>query len=123
MAENPYEAPRCEFGHSQPWGLPEPGLASFVLALVASAVLTFAASHVRVDKTNRQPVVLWTGPAAAFIFHVAVGGWLLTFVAGLLASRALDRRGRQYIYGTLGLFLAIANVFGSCFFFGVIYED
>ena len=54
---------------------------------------------------------------------MAVIGWLMTFAAGLLATRALDRRGRQSIYGVLGLFLVVANVFGSCLFGGFVYED
>lgn len=108
---------------STPWRRPGPGVASARFAAIATSVLVFAASHVRVDRTRRQPLVSWVGPAAAWVEYLAMLGWLLTLVALFLSSRAMEQKGRQYVYGELGLILGIINVPGSCLFYGAVYED
>jgi hypothetical protein len=123
MKENPYEPPRSDPMPSPFWTPPGPGSASIAAAAFATVLLVFAASHARVDRTHRRPVVSWTGPAAAWVDHLAVVAWLLSLVAGFLACRAMGERGRQSLYGVLGLALVVANVLGSCLFGGFLYED
>jgi hypothetical protein len=102
------------------WG---PGVASVALALAGSALLVFAATHVRSDRTSRRPVVTYVGPAADWIIHLATVGWLFSIFALIAALLAIKRKDRVDALSSIGMFLTILNVFGSCMFWAIMTED
>jgi hypothetical protein len=100
-----------------------PGVASVALALAGSALLVFAATHVRSDRTNRRPVVTYVGPAADWVIHLAIAGWLFSLFALIAAGLSIERKGRLDALTSVGMFLAILNVFGSCLSWAILTED
>jgi hypothetical protein len=102
------------------WG---PGVASVALALAGSALLAFAATHVRSDRTHRRPVVTYVGPAADWVIHLAVAGWLLSLFALIAALVSIQRKDRLDALSSVGIFLTILNVFGSCMYWAMMTED
>jgi hypothetical protein len=101
-----------------------PAVVTSVMALCATAILVFAASHVRADRTNRRPVVTWVGPIADYVQHVAVLGWALSAIAIGLGAFTLCRfRSRLNFLAAIGMGLGLLNYFGSCLFYGIVYED
>ena len=105
---------------STKWGL---GVASITLALAGSALLVFAATHVRSDRTNRRPVVTYVGPAADWVTHLAVAGWLFSLFALIALGLSIERKGRLDALSWAGVCLAVLNVFASCMFWAIMNED
>jgi hypothetical protein len=105
---------------STTWG---PEVASVALALAGSALLVFAATHVRSDRTNRRPVVTYVGPAADWVIHLAIVGWLFSLFALIAALLSIKRKDRLDALSSIGMFLTILNVFGSCMFWAIMTED
>src|SRR4051794_28618735 len=115
MEENPYEPAKSALSRGPGLGrLGAMSIASIGLNGLISALLVYAAFHVDVDRTNRRPVVTWTGPAAAWAPHLGnvVGGLVMTAFA--LSSPAILRDGRVYPLGVLAFFLTFLNMFGGC---------
>jgi hypothetical protein len=121
-----------------PWELPEkpslpppapiadsrPAIVALSTALGATALLVFVASHVRVDRTNRRPVVTWEGPIAGYARHVAVLGWVLSAIAIVLGAYTPRRfRSKLNPLAVVGMALGFLNYFGSCLFNVAVYED
>lgn len=101
-----------------------PAIITLAMAFSATAILVFAASHVRADRTNRRPVVTWVGPIADYVQHAAVFGWLLSATAIGLGAYALCRfRSNLNFLAAIGMGLGFLNYFGSCLFYGIVYED
>jgi hypothetical protein len=101
-----------------------PALVTSCLAFCATAILVFAASHVRADRTNRSPVVTWEGPIADYVQHAAILGWLLSAAAVGLGAFTLCRyRSRLNFLAGIGMGLGWLNYFGSCLFWAAVYED
>jgi hypothetical protein len=101
-----------------------PAIATATTALIATAILIFAASHVRADRTNRRPVVTWEGPIADYVQHAAIIGWLLSAAAICLGAFTLCRfRSRLNSLAAAGMGLGLLNFFGSCLFWAAVYED
>lgn len=99
------------------------GAASVTIALAGSALLVFAATHVRSDRTNRRPVVSYVGPAADWVVQLAIAGWLFSLFALIAALLSIERKGRLDLLSSVGIFLTILNVFGSCMFWAIMTED
>ena len=101
-----------------------PAIISPVIASSATALLIFAASHVRADRTHRRPVVTWEGPAADYVEYLAYSGWALSAIALIAGIYALERCTSRWNWlGSLAVFLSIVNFFGSLLFWVVVYED
>src|SRR4051812_37379653 len=125
MEENPYKPPRSPLSRG-----PAPGpvgvmcLTSIALSGLTSALLIYAGFHVDVDRTNRRPVVTWTGPAAAWGPHLDVIVFGLALTGFALALPAMGRDGgRVDPWGVLAFSLILLNVFGGCFFYAALFED
>jgi hypothetical protein len=99
------------------------GVASVAVALAGSALLFFAATHVRADRTNRRPVVTYVGPAADWVFHLAIMGWFFSLCAVMAAVTSIQRKNRLDALSLVGMFLATLNVFGTCIFWAIVTED
>ena len=116
--------PRQPLTPPEPIADSRPAVVASVVALCATAILMFAASHVRTDRTNRRPVVTWVGPIADYVQHAAVLGWLLSAIAIGLGAFTLCRfRSRLNFLAAIGMGLGLLNYFGSCLFYGLVYED
>lgn len=101
-----------------------PALVALSTALGATALLVLAASHVRVDRTNRRPVVMWEGPLADYVQHVAIVGWVLSAIAIVLGAYTTQRfRSKLNPLAVVGMTLGFLNIFGSCLFDAAVYED
>jgi hypothetical protein len=88
-------------------------MASISLAFAGSALLMFAATNVRSDRTNRRPVVTYEGPAADWVVHIAIAGSLFTRFALLAALVSIERKGRLGVLSSAGMLLALIHVFGN----------
>jgi hypothetical protein len=116
--------PRPPVQLSEPIADSRPAIATMAMASCATAILVFAASHVRADRTHRRPIVTWEGPLAEYVQHAAILGWLLSAAAIGLGAYSLCRfRSRLSYLGTIGMCLGLLNYFGSCLFWGAVYED
>jgi hypothetical protein len=94
------------------------------MAFIATAILIFAASHVRADRTNRRPIVTWEGPIADYVQHAAILGWLLSAAAVGLGAYTLYRfRSKVNFLASIGMCVGFMNYFGSCLFWAAVYED
>lgn len=112
-----------EHDHGSERRLSRPGIMGVVVAVVASAALIFAATHVRVERSHRRTAVTFVGPAASWVTQLSLAGWGLSLLAPGLAARALREEGRGAIaFGVLTLYLSFVNILGSLFFIGVL-ED
>lgn len=121
----PWKAPEKQsLPPPEPIADSRPAIISAVMAFSATAILIFVASHVRADRTNRRPVVTWVGPIADYVQQAAVLGWLLSAAAVALGAFALVRfRSRLSFLAAVGMGLGLLNYFGSCLFYGLVYED
>lgn len=95
-----------------------------LLASIATALLIFLAMHVHADRTRRRPVVTWHGPLADYVLETAIAGWSLSAIAVVLGLYSIHCfRSKWQFLAQLGVILGILNLFGSCLFWGVVYED
>lgn len=103
---------------------PAPAIASSTLASIGTVVLLVAASHVRVDRRTRRPVVTWEGPLADYILWVDYLGWGLSLGAIACGVLALNGcRSRLNWLGMVGMIVGTLNFLGSCLFGAFVYED
>jgi hypothetical protein len=123
MKSNPYESPSPIVEHRKLEPRALLGVASLALALAASGVLLFVASHVRADRTHRRPVITWEGPAAAWAIQLAYAGWLLSGISAWLAARSMSGSHRQQLVNVAAILIAIVNFFGSLIFWAGVAED
>lgn len=101
-----------------------PAIVTSAMAVCATAILVFVASHVRVDRTNRRPVVTWEGPIADYVEHAMVLGWLLSAAAIALGAYTLYRfRSKLNVLAGVGMVLGYCNFFGTFIFWAAVYED
>lgn len=101
-----------------------PAVLTSVLAFAATAILLFAASHVRADRTNRRPVVTWEGPIADYVQYAAILGWVLSAAAIVLGSYTLYRfRSKVNVLASIGRTVGFLNYFGTVVFWAAVYED
>jgi cell division protein FtsW (lipid II flippase) len=101
-----------------------PAAASAILGFAATALLIFAASHARADRSHRRPVVTWEGIAAPFVEHLAYLGWGLSVIAMIVAIYALHQfSSRWNAFALVAFVLACLNLFGSCLFCALLHED
>ncbi|WP_145454769.1 hypothetical protein [Gimesia panareensis] len=94
------------------------------LALLGTVVLYYAVSLIRVDRSRRQPVVTWEGPAAEhFERLLALGGTLsyLGMVLGIVSFAWFT--SRKNWMAVVGAFVGFGNFFGSFVLACAIYED
>lgn len=83
----------------------KPAICSALLTLTGIAVLIFAAFHIRSDRTHRQPVIIWEGPAADYFEWFLVLGWTLSYlgcVAGVMAEYFTSRWNWLRYFGMMG---------------------
>jgi len=101
-----------------------PALITSALSCTATAMLVLVAWHVRVDRTNRRPIVTWEGPLAECVQYAAIGGWVLSAAAIILGAYTLCRfRSKLNPLAAVAMAIASLNFFGSCLFSAAIYED
>lgn len=94
------------------------------LSLLGTVVLYYAASLIRVDRSHRQPVVTWEGPAAEHFERLLALGWTLSYlgvVLGLVSFACFSTRKNWM--ATVGAFVGGGNFYGSFVFACAIYED
>jgi hypothetical protein len=120
----PWRKPPGQPAPIEPIADSRPALVTSGLAVCATAILVFAASHVRTDRTNRRPIVTWEGPIADYVQHAAILGWLLSATAIGLGAFALYRyRSRLSFLAVIAMGLGLLNLFGSGLFWAAVYED
>jgi hypothetical protein len=121
----PWKArPRPPFQPPEPILDSRPAIVTSAMALIATTILIFAASHVRADRTNRRPIVTWEGPIADYVQHAAILGWLLSAAAVGLGAYTLYRfRSKLNFLASIGMCVGFMNYFGSCLFWAAVYED
>lgn len=122
----PWKAPpKADRPVPEPVDDSRPALASAVIAVCSTVILLFTASHVRVNRTNRRPVVTWEGPAADYVQELAFVGWALSLVAliGAIYSAHRYRSRWNNLAFVVASGLPGANFFGSCIFGAAVYED
>lgn len=101
-----------------------PAVLTFLMSFTSVAVLLFAQTHIRADRTHRRPVISWEGPAADFIDWVFVLGWTLTYLTVYMVAFTdsyFSSRWNWLARVALGLisFLIIAAFIITC----AVYED
>lgn len=101
----------------------KPAVWSALLSITGIIVLIFAAFHIRSDRTHRQPVITWEGPAADYFEWLLVLGWTLSYlgvVGGMIA---------QQIFSSRWNWLSLIGIAGGCTFpisfivYCGLYED
>lgn len=99
-----------------------PAILTALSGLLASAVLLYALTHFQNDRSHRQPVIFWQGPAEEFIEWLLVTGWTLSYITfwGYIVTQSYFR-GRWNAVAFLGLFLGSLNFLASCFI-GLVFQ-
>mgnify|MGYP006969364176 CR=1 FL=1 len=109
----------------QKWGT---SLVAPVFALVGTGLLLYVATRVQVDRSHRRPVVTWSELSVDQVNWLSVTAWAISVGAFVLVALEL-KRGEQHLNArqrsacVAGMAIAIANLLGSCFFYGIVYED
>ena len=111
------------YQQEKPLNNAKPAVCSALFAVVGTAALIFAAFHIRSDRTHRQPVITWEGPAAEYFEWLLVLGWTLSylgFVAGMFAEQCFISRWNWLRY--IGM-MGFGNFTVSFFVYCGLYED
>ncbi|WP_299469123.1 hypothetical protein [uncultured Gimesia sp.] len=93
-----------------------PAVLTVLVCLTSVAVLFFAVSHLRADRSHRRPVISWEGPAADYIDWVFVLGWTfayLTVFSAAFTDTYFTSRWNWLVKvatGLLGLLIAAAFI-------------
>jgi hypothetical protein len=101
-----------------------PAITTSILASSATIILLFTATHVRVDRTNRQPIVTWVGPIVDYLPQAISLGWALSVIAIAAGPWAQTHfRSKWNFLAFFGLCLGYINLVGSFLFCAAVYED
>lgn len=101
-----------------------PAFASFVMAVLGATLLLTGLSHVRSDRTHRQPIITWEGPLADYVGVMFGIGWALSGVAILLGWLAMfEFRSRYKALAVIGWLLGCVNLGFSFLIYAGLYED
>lgn len=93
-----------------------PAVLTVLVCFTSIAVLFFALTHLRVDRTHRLPVISWEGPAAESIDWIFVLGWTfayLTIYIGAFADSYFTSRWNwliKFASGLLGVLIVTAFI-------------
>lgn len=93
-----------------------PAVLTVLVCFTSIAVLFFALTHLRADRTHRRPVISWEGPAADYIDWVFVLGWTfayLTIYIGAFADSYFTSRWNwliKFASGLIGVLIATAFI-------------
>lgn len=101
-----------------------PAVLTALIGLSATAVLYFAATHLRSDRSHRQPIVFWEGPAADYFEWLLVLGWTLSYLAvcgAVFVSNHFESRWNPL--AILGIFFGSMNFILSCFIGAILNTD
>ena len=93
-------------------------------SICSSLVLCVVASHFRVQRTQRRPVVIWEGAFAETIVYFAWGAWCvstLAFIAGIVVHQTF--RSRPAGLGIIGSLIGFQNLFLSFVLYCGATED
>lgn len=93
-------------------------------SICSSLVLCVVASHFRVQRTQRRPVVIWEGAFAETIVYFAWGAWCvstLAFIAGIVVHQKF--RSRPAGLGIIGSFIGFQNLYLSLVLYCGATED
>lgn len=114
---------------------PRSAVISAITAVSATAILIFAASHVRADRTHRRPVITMEGPLADYVLYLAMLGWILSLLATVIAGHKLAKMPlfggtpyERYVSrwngaAAIAVVLGILNIVASCMFWMAATED
>lgn len=93
-----------------------PAVLTALVSFASIAVLFFALTHLRADRTHRQPVISWVGPAADYIDWIFLLGWTLVYLTiyiGAFADTYFTSRWNWLVKvasGLIGLIIAAAFI-------------
>lgn len=112
---------------------PEKPKLTSALSLVAASgfatiLLLFVATCIRVDRTNRRPVVSWVMITEDWATALSVAAWIITVGAMLLSFVEIEhsqkhQRRFQKTLAVVAVCLGALNLLGSCCFYGLVTED
>jgi hypothetical protein len=101
-----------------------PAFISLSFAILCSALLIFCATHFRVDRTHRRPIVTYEGIAAEYVDFLINIGIFSSFIVLISGGFCLAYfKCRWKIVNDLSFFLASLNLFGSFMFACAVFED
>lgn len=95
-----------------------------IMSMTGTVVLIFAKSHIRSDRSQRQPVITWEGPAADYFELLLALGWSLSYlgvITGMVSAILFTSRKNWLSY--IGSMLGYGNLFGSFILACALYED
>jgi hypothetical protein len=113
-----------------PRGLKPPAVASLrpavfalLFAFLALSLLTVAASHAYLDRTQKPPVLKWSGPMVGYLREAAIAGYFLTAVSIVVGAYALIRSQRLLnILAVFALIYCVAILLATWAFFAIEFD-
>ncbi|QDV50294.1 hypothetical protein [Gimesia fumaroli] len=102
----------------------KPAIFTAVFGLAGTGVLYFAATHLRNDRSQRQPFIYWEGPAADDMEWILALGWTLSYLAVcgyVFVSNYFDSRWN--LLAVVGVFFGCMNFILSCAIGTILQAD